>query len=131
MILLLLEIYFWLLLLTISMPKLVPTNWCRGSRNPYGEVRGWCHGIPIWLKELIDWLAYSGLWVLRGLFCWSAWVVGVVCGCYLWELWVLFGPGVALSGLWVGGWGWGFSWAVPKVESSAGVQPALWGLFCW
>ena len=36
-----------------------------------------------------------------------------------------FGPGVALSGLWVGGWGWGFSWAVPKVESSAGVQPAF------
>ena len=69
----------------------MPASWCRGDGGSYGEVGGWCHGVPIWLRELIDWLAYSGLWVFRGLFCWSPWVVGVVCGCRLWGLWVLFG----------------------------------------
>ena len=123
MILLLLEIYFWLLLLTISMPKLVPTNWCRGSRNPYGEVRGWCHGIPIWLKELIDWLTYSGLWVFRGLFCWSAWVVGMVCGCHLWELWVLLGPGWPFPGCgWVDGGG-GSRGLCPKSRARRACSP--------
>ena len=64
------------------------------------------------VASILDMVYDCHLWLLLWSWGWSCWR-------FLWELWVIFGLGMALSGL------WGVLWAVPKVGGLARACPFL------